>query len=111
MPKILGSQTDTTNPNNIRFNMGIAKHPNTNQVVMTIDKKYLEIGTTTEFGNFLDNNNFEYYCILTTPTTTEITPTNYPTLYNQLKDILNYLTQYKINNEFILGYDSPEIEY
>ena len=111
VPKILGSQTDTTNPNNVRFNMGIAKHTNTDQVVITIDKKYLEIGTTTEFGNFLNDNNFEYYCVLSTPTTTEITQENYPALYNALKQIQDYLTAYKINKEFILGYSSPEIEY
>ena len=46
-----------------------------------------------------------------TPTTTEITEENYPTLYGQLKDIQDYLIKYKINNEFLLDYSSPEIEY
>jgi hypothetical protein len=51
------------------------------------------------------------YYPLSTPTTTEITQENYPSLYNALKQIQDYLTAYKINKEFILGYSSPEIEY
>ena len=90
-PKILGSQTDTTNPNNVRFNMGIAKNPNNSQVVITIDKKYLETGTTTEFSNFLNDNNFEYYCVLATPIDTQITDS---TLINQLNLIKNSARSY-----------------
>ena len=33
------------------------------------------------------------------------------TLVNQLNAIQDYLTSYKINKEFILGYSSPSIEY
>ena len=51
------------------------------------------------------------YIPLAAPTTTEITQENYPALYNALKQIQDYLTSYKINKEFILGYSSPEIEY
>lgn len=51
------------------------------------------------------------YYPLATPTTTEINEENYPQLYAVLKQIQDYLTAYKINKEFILGYSSPEIEY
>lgn len=60
---------------------------------------------------YLDNNDVILYYGLETPTTTEITQENYPALYNALKQIQDYLTAYKINKEFILGYSSPEIEY
>lgn len=60
---------------------------------------------------WLSNNNLLMYYIMNTPTTTEITEENYPSLYNALKQIQDYLTAYKINKEFVLGYSSPEIEY
>ena len=34
-----------------------------------------------------------------------------PSMYATLKQIQDYLTAYRINKEFILGYSSPEIEY
>lgn len=34
-----------------------------------------------------------------------------PSMYATHKQIQDYLTSYKINKEFILGYSSPEIEY
>jgi hypothetical protein len=63
----------------------------------------------TALKNLVDGS-LMYYP-LSTPTTTEITQDNYPALYNALKQIQDYLTAYKINKEFILGYFSPEIEY
>ena len=60
---------------------------------------------------YLANNNMIVYFALATPTTTEITQENYPTLYSQLLAIQEFLTKYKINKEFLLDYSSPEIEY
>ena len=65
----------------------------------------------SSFKQWLSTNNITLYYELATPTTTEITQENYPSLYNALKQIQDYLTAYKINKEFILGYSSPEIEY
>jgi len=65
----------------------------------------------TNFKNWLSTHNTIVYYPLETPTTTEITQENYPSLYNALKQIQDYLTAYKINKEFILGYSSPEIDY
>ena len=74
---------------------------------------YAEYNTSTinDFKNYVKSN--ETYCIITlpTPTTTEITDENYPTLYSQLLAIQEFLTKYKINKEFLLDYSSPEIEY
>lgn len=67
--------------------------------------------TSAGFKTWLSTHNTIVYYALATPTTTEITEEDYPTLYSQLKAIQDYLVQYKISNEFILGYDSPEIEY
>ena len=75
---------------------------------------YLGVDSNTvleDFKTALTSNNLIAYCLLATPTTTEITSSNYPNLYNALKEIQDYLTAYKINKEFILGYSSPEIEY
>ena len=65
--------------------------------------------TGTEIKGLIEGE--KLYYVLATPTTTEITQENYPALYNALKQIQDYLTSYKINKEFILGYSSPEIEY
>lgn len=73
--------------------------------------RYGEEDTIANFKNWLSTHNVLVYYVLTTPTTTEITQENYPSLYNALKQIQDYLTAYKINKEFILGYSSPEIEY
>lgn len=67
--------------------------------------------TRDTFPEFIKNNEIIVYYPLKEPTTTEITEENYPSLYNALKQIQDYLTAYKINKEFILGYSSPEIEY
>ena len=73
-----------------------------------IDNRYT---TANDFKTWLSTHNTIVYYLLNTPTTTEITQENYPSLYNALKQIQDYLTSYKINKEFILGYSSPEIEY
>ena len=80
------------------------------------NNKHLYICTTvastvSDFKTWLSTHNTIVYYVLNTPTTTEITQENYPSLYNALKQIQDYLTAYKINKEFILGYSSPEIEY
>ncbi len=67
--------------------------------------------TRDTFPEFIKNNEIIVYYPLKEPTTTEIAQENYPSLYNALKQIQDYLTAYKINKEFILGYSSPEIEY
>ena len=73
--------------------------------------KNTDIETAADFKTWLSTHNTTVYYVLATPTTTEITQENYPSLYNALKQIQDYLTAYKINKEFILGYSSPEIEY
>lgn len=65
----------------------------------------------SKITTYLQSKNAVLITYLATPTTTEITQENYPSLYNALKQIQDYLTAYKINKEFILGYSSPEIEY
>lgn len=67
--------------------------------------------TESAFKTWLSTHNTEVQYILATPTTTEITQENYPTLYSQLLAIQEFLTKYKINKEFLLDYSSPEIEY
>lgn len=64
-----------------------------------------------QFKTWLSTHNTIIYYPLATPITTEITANNYPELYAVLKEIQDYLTSYKINKEFILGYSSPNIEY
>ena len=73
--------------------------------------KYTNYTTVADFKSWLSSNNMTIDYILKNPIATTLTEENYPTLYKQLKDILDYLTQYKINNEFLLDYSSPEIEY
>lgn len=80
-------------------------------VYISINISRLSANSIEAFENWLSNNNVMVYGVLATPTTTEITQENYPLLYNALKQIQDYLTSYKINKEFILGYSSPEIEY
>ena len=59
--------------------------------------------------NLYDNGTpIVVYYPLQTPTTTEITDS---TLVSQLNAIQDYLVAYKINKEFILGYDSPTVEW
>ena len=69
------------------------------------------LSTVDLFKAWLSNNNLLMYYIMNTAIITEITEDNYPSLYNVLRQIQDYLTAYKINKEFILGYSSPEIEY
>lgn len=69
------------------------------------------ITSASDFKTWLSTHNTVVYYVLATPTTTEITQENYPTLYSQLLAIQEFLTKYKINKEFLLDYSSPEIEY
>ena len=85
-----------------------------NLIAVNEDYIWLRITSSTteeELKTLLQNTNAIIYYILATPTTTEITQENYPTLYSQLLAIQEFLTKYKINNEFLLDYSSPEIEY
>lgn len=90
-PRILGSTSETTNPNNVRFNMGISKHTSTAQIVISILKTYLNDGQTQTFKTFLQNNNFMFMYILATPIDIEITDT---TLISQLEAIYNTAKSY-----------------
>ena len=70
------------------------------------------IASTVEgFKQWLSTHNTKVQYVLRTPTTEVISEENYPVLYKQLSDIQDYLTSYKINKEFILGYDEPSVEY
>lgn len=82
-----------------------------NDTKLVID--YTTYGTTTleQWKTWLSTHNLIVYYVLNTPTETEITSTSHPTLYNQLKEIQDYLIKYKVNNELILGYGEPNIEY
>ena len=75
--------------------------------------EYTQYGTTTleQWKTWVSNNNLIVYYVSKTSTTTEITSTSHPTLYNQLKEIQDYLIKYKVNNELILNYSEPNIEY
>lgn len=90
---------------------GIGFSPAGGYLAVYIKSERINSYDTSIFRTFLANNPITYYYQLATPTTTEITQENYPSLYNALKQIQDYLTAYKINKEFILGYSSPEIEY
>lgn len=78
---------------------------------MVFDILTTKFTTVGEFKSWLSTHNTELQFPIPTPTTTEITQENYPTLYSQLLAIQEFLTKYKINNEFLLDYSSPEIEY
>lgn len=88
-------------------NYGICRRTNYSQVLF----RNIDTTSLANFKTWLSTHNTIVYYALSTPTTTEITQENYPALYNALKQIQDYLTAYKINKEFILGYSSPEIEY
>jgi hypothetical protein len=69
------------------------------------------INDVEAFKTWLGTHNVSVQYPLATPTTEVISDENYPVLYKQLSDIQDYLTSYKINKEFILGYDEPSVEY
>ena len=52
-----------------------------------LDTTQTDFSNVTNWKNWLTTNNAIIYYILATPTTTEITESNYPTLYNQLNNI------------------------
>lgn len=106
-------QNDSSIPNRVVTNMGT-----TGTWWLTLADNLTGINSsdddTTKVSKiitYLQSKNAVLITYLATPTTTEITQENYPSLYNALKQIQDYLTAYKINKEFILGYSSPEIEY
>ena len=78
---------------------------------MVFDILTTKFTTVAEFKSWLSTHNTELQFAIPTPITTEITSSNYPELYNALKEIQDYLVSYKINKEFLLDYSSPEIEY
>lgn len=78
---------------------------------MIFDILTTKFTTVDEFKSWLSTHNTELQFATPTSTTTEITSSNYPELYNALKEIQDYLVSYKINKEFLLDYSSPEIEY
>ena len=69
------------------------------------------VSSAGEFKTWLSTHNTIMQYVLQTPTIEVISEENYPVLYKQLSDIQDYLTQYKIDKEFILEYDEPSIEY
>ena len=102
---------DTSTSNRLVFN----GYP---RIYVSLDDTLTGISTSdtnaqkiTKMKTYMSNNNIEVYYVLKTPTTTEITSSNYPELYSALKEIQDYLVSYKINKEFLLDYSSPEIEY
>lgn len=106
-------QNDSSIPNRVITNMGT-----TGTWWLTLTNNLTGVNSsddnTTKVSKiitYLQSKKAVLITYLTTPTTTEITQENYPSLYNALKQIQDYLTSYKINKEFILGYSSPEIEY
>lgn len=78
---------------------------------MVFDILTTKFTTVSEFKSWLSTHNTELQITIPTSITTEITSSNYPELYNALKEIQDYLVSYKINKEFLLDYSSPEIEY
>lgn len=58
-----------------------------NSIVLNIAKTSLETQTLAGFKTWLSTHNAIVYYPLATPTTEEITESNYPTLYNQLNNI------------------------
>lgn len=106
---------DDTSTSN-RLSLGNSTYPT--RWYLSLDNTLAGISTSdtnaqklTKMKTYMSNNNIEVDYILKTPTTTEITSSNYPELYNALKEIQDYLVSYKINKEFLLDYSSPEIEY
>lgn len=87
MQKILGTGSDTSNINNVRYNMGIAKHTSTSQIIISIKKNYLTQADIQEFKTFLINNNFSFEYI-------KATPTDLPCTQAQI-DVLETLPQLK----------------
>ena len=69
------------------------------------------INDVEAFKTWLGTHNVSVQYPLANPTTEVISEEKYPVLFKQLSDIQDYLTSYKINKEFILGYDEPSVEY
>lgn len=93
--------------------LGYALSFNTNSssnryMYVQVPSTVVAVNNVEAFKTWLSSNNFSVYYPLATPTTTVITDEE---LISQLDAIEDFLTQYKINDEFILGYDEPSVEY
>lgn len=99
----------TSYNNSVSINGILVRVNNTNTFLINCIET--QTYTVEQFKTWLSTHNTEVQYVLATPTTTEITQENYPTLYSQLLAIQEFLTKYKINKEFLLDYSSPEIEY
>lgn len=64
--------------------MVLVQQPDRNSEINISNHDYT---TTSDFKTWLSTHNTIVYYILNTPTTEEITESNYPTLYNQLNNI------------------------
>ena len=96
----------------------IVMFENNNRPYFSIDNTIADINTSdtnneklNKIISWVSTHNIIVYYPLITPTTTDITSSNYPELYAALQEVQDYITSYKINKEFILGYSSPSIEY
>ena len=96
-PKVLGSASDTTDPNNVRFNQGISKQINNTQIIITVDKSYLSTGATTELSPFLQSVGFYFYYVLNQATDELITDTTLINQLDQMEKAYSYDTQTNIS--------------
>lgn len=100
-PKKLGTAQETSDVENVRFNMGIAKHSSSssNQIVISLLKTYLSDAETTTFKTFLSNNNFEFYYVLENPTDTLLNNTLQTQLDNIYYNAMSYQGQTNVSQE------------
>ena len=94
---MLGSASDTTDPNNVRFNQGISKQINNTQIIITVDKSYLSTGATTELSPFLQSVGFYFYYVLNQATDELITDTTLINQLDQMEKAYSYDTQTNIS--------------
>ena len=101
---------NTFNVKNTNAENSIAGRTTNNNIYITIEKSIVNYNAN-DFKTWLSTNNVEVCYVLNTSTITEIASTSHPTLYNQLKEIQDYLIKYKSKYELILNYDKPNIKY
>ena len=71
--KVLGSVSDTENPDNVRFFEGIAHHStNSQQFIISIEKTRLNSVDLAGFIQYFSNNPVKIQCSLATPTTKKL---------------------------------------
>lgn len=85
--KILGSVTDTTNVENVRFFEGIASHTTTSQIVITLKKSRLNTEDFNGAIDYLKNNNINVLYELKEPTYIEATQ-DQKIAYEQMQNII-----------------------